>query len=206
MKLVKRLLVAGISTLIASTAISATSLYKEMSNPHPIKVEISPMALLGVFSASVGVGVNENFMVGAMGGYTSLSIFETKIKGSSYGAFAGYYANGAASDSSYVKAFAAAGSSSVEFDKEWTLVDQEGKNQNKIDFKSQSAGAMFGYQWVWDSGFSLNLALGGQYLKLNDKTEEYKLVKNDKSETKEFEMKRLKGLSPAAELGLGMVF
>ncbi|MCL6461241.1 Protein of unknown function [Flavobacterium micromati] len=134
-------------------------------------VKVNPLSILGgtdLVSFEHKLGENSSFVVGAgIGGF--------KIGDAKYSNFGGevqyrYYFNEA------LRGFYAGGQAGysagkVEIENSFSFDDQGNMNSstNETNFGAFKVGAKGGYQWIWESGFSLDLNLGLAYNNFNYK-------------------------------------
>lgn len=160
-----------------------------MAMAQSTNIRVNPLGLLiGMLNADVDFKVGETFTIGPRLGYFSVKAGEVKASAFAIGARANIYVTGAAfTDGWYVgPSFTY---SRVSF-KDGT---QEGSGG------SIAIAAVGGYQWVWPSGFNMNLGLGPQYLTLPD------TVKDDDGNS--FNVSTLNsGILPAIEFTIGAAF
>lgn len=119
--------------------------------------EFSPVGILiGAANGSLGIKVNENFLVGPEFLYWNVHILDVDVKASSFGGFARYYFDGNFKDGWYVGGSIASGSLEVSADDE--ITDET--------LSAKASGTFYnfggGYHWFWDSfNINLGLMLGG---------------------------------------------
>ncbi|CAM1370538.1 DUF3575 domain-containing protein [Tenacibaculum xiamenense] len=128
-------------------------------------VKANPLALLGgsdLVSYERAIGENSSVSVsGAIGGF---KLGGTEYDSKGFGAQYRYYFSEA------LKAWYAGASASFQFgsvENNWNSIFSTDVTTSKTDFTSINGGVRVGYQWVWESGFSLDLNLGGVYSSFN---------------------------------------
>jgi hypothetical protein len=167
------------------------------ANAQENVIKVNPLSVLGgtdLVSYELKLGEKTSFLVGAgIGGF--------KIGDAKYSNLGGevqyrYYFNEA------LKGFYAGGqagysSGKVELGNSFSF-DEDGNSSTTTDetkFGSFKVGAKGGYQWIWDSGFSLDLNLGLAYNNFN--------YKDSDSSTSTL---KASGVLPNFGFGLGYAF
>ncbi|WP_438962954.1 DUF3575 domain-containing protein [Nonlabens sp.] len=170
--------------LIAAVAVFGMG----MSSAQENAVKVNPLAILGGTDlVSYERALNDNssaILSGAIGGYTIGS-----FKYSSYGAGAQYrYYFDEVIRGWYGAGSVAYQSGNVELD------DFSGQgDSDEISFGAISAGVKGGYQWSWDSGFTLDLNLGINYVNFS----------YDDTDNSSFSSLKGSGVLPQFGFGLG---
>lgn len=135
---------------VEATTIEASA---EAVPDRSINVRVNPLGLLvGSLSADVDFAISDKFTIGPTLSYYSATLFTTTLSGFGIGARGNWYLSGNAMTDS------------------WILGPQLGMSLFSISSgasKASSTGFYFGgiggYQWVWKSGFNINLGLGANY-------------------------------------------
>jgi hypothetical protein len=157
-------LIFSAAILLFSTAIFA------QSDVQPNVVKINP---LGAFFGSANLGfehaLNEKSSVVILPSFGFLKSGGFKYTTFGIGAEYRFYFTGTAPEGTYVAPGASAqfGTAKVE--------DGEGGDASKTNISGFAAKAVIGHQWIWNSGFVLDLNGGIQYLNFNfkDKTGDF---------------------------------
>lgn len=160
-------------------------------------IKVNPLAILGgtdLLSFEHKIGDNSSAVLGlGYGGfkigdakYTNMGaevqyryFFEESLKGIYVGGQLGYSSGKVTLDGI------------PSFDENFNLVS----TSNEIKFGALKVGVKGGYQWVWDSGFSLDLNLGIAYNKFSYKNSD-----------PEFSTLKASGVLPNFGFGLGYAF
>lgn len=179
----KKLLTIGAIMLVSQVSFGATTIEsKTTTQDRNVNITIDPLSMiLGIFDAGADFRVNSNLTLGGYFKFASYEFTNSSLTGSSrltaYGGGAKmhyYLTNNALEDSWYV-------SPSIGF----MPVQTFGSTQSVF-----STGTTIGYQWVYNSGFNMNLGFGVQYISISsDMTDSY-----------------LRGIIPAAEFRMGFAF
>lgn len=190
------LMVLPFVMLIASIA-SATEVGSSAANTgFNTNVRVSPLSMLvGYINAEVDFGLGENFTLGPSLGYWSLSSGVLKLSATNIGVRGNYYLSGKRiSDGWFLGPTLTYLSVSL---KETIL---------GVEYTASSSafaiGAVFGYQWVWESGFNMNLAVGGGYYSTGSTT----VLTSASGATKTENTPGISGTVPALEFTLGYAF
>ena len=201
-------LLANVMAIWSVGCVATVSVAQDRANLHPIRTEWTPL-LGGSMMASVGVGLTENLLVGVTGGRVSLTVSDVRERNQYWGVYTGYYSESAATDSSYVKAALRRGDIQLDLGDGWRRADDPAADPT-LYFSTTSYQVLFGYQWVWPAGWSVNMALGGLYTRLKGADDSYDAVKSDSPasvrETRTLDTKRMQALRPSGEFALAYVF
>lgn len=120
---------------------------------YDMNVRVNPLGLaFGIIGAEVDFKVGESMTVGPSLGILSTSLGTTSLNAYQIGARANFYLSGPAiSDGWFAAPYA-------------SFLPMTIKSGNaSASWSSFSAGALFGYQWVWESGFNMDVGLGASY-------------------------------------------
>ncbi len=141
--------------LVAAFTVATMGLTSAQENA----IKVNPLAILGGTDlVSYERGLNDNSSVvlsGAIGGY-SLGSFKYSSFGG--GAQYRYYFD------EVIRGWYGAGSVAYQLGKVESEDIFGGGESDEISFGGISAGVKGGYQWSWDSGFTLDLNLGINYV------------------------------------------
>ncbi len=147
-------------------------------------VKTNPISLaFGSFNASYERVLNSSSSVVVSGNYM-YKLFGSEVTAGGLGAAYRYYfthAKKAVPAGFYIAPEASFSFGSVKYN-----------NQDSAGFSSFGIGAEVGYQWVWSSGFTLDLGIGPMY----------RFIKG--SNTSSFS--KTKGILPTATFGIGYAF
>ncbi len=156
-------------------------------------VKANPLAVFGgtdLFSYERAVTDKSSGIVGA--GFSSFKFGDFKYQTIGGKAEYRYYFNSALEGW-----FAGAGvqyqNGKVEVDSGSITFDGSSSTSDEINFNGIGVGAKGGYQWIWDSGFTLDLNLGLNYVSFS----------YDDSDNSTFSTLKGSGILPALGFGLG---
>jgi len=151
-------------------------------------VRVNPLGLLiGTLGAEIDIGVGESVTVGPAVSLMSLTAGTTSVNAFSFGVRANFYLGGPRfTDGWFV------GPSAIYAPMTITVGDATGSAN------AFAIGAVAGYQWVWDSGFNINLAGGAAYY-----TAAADVTLDDDTS---IAMPGFSGVGPALEFSLGWAF
>ena len=171
--------IATASTLSFGKSIDRTK--GETSLSHPVFIQVHPFSL----GLGAEVGLNDHVRVGAEGSFYTgnFKSGDRKESAGRFGVSGSYYAKDVLSDSGYIKAIAGVNRLSNE------------ENKEKSTTTAYSIEGIVGYQWVYESGITLNCGFGAAYAKQDEKSA------NESKEKEAFT-----GIVPAGELALGFNF
>ncbi|MDA0176454.1 DUF3575 domain-containing protein [Mesoflavibacter profundi] len=183
----KKLFVLAAFILLGATAVNA----------QQNVVKVNPLALLGgsdLVSYERAFGEKTSGIIsGAVGGF---KIGDVKYKSAGAGLQFRYYFDEVLSGW-YGGAIADYQSGTVESESTTFTFDGDVSTESDdFDFSSFGGGLKIGHQWVWDSGFTLDLNLGASY-----KSFDYDL--NDPQEEERY---KASGVLPTFGFGLGYAF
>ncbi|MBL4818358.1 MAG: hypothetical protein JKY15_03885 [Deltaproteobacteria bacterium] len=155
----KKLVFVMMAMLLASGAVFAESA-KGVSQKRDMAITWNPLSLLGLtLAGSYGIALHEKVALIVPLGltYVNAGVKTDTGSSSSYlfgiqsGLGARFYLSGAAfQDGLYIQPNASIG---------WLKFGSSGGSSLTL-----GANALFGYSWVWDSGFMMNLAGGAGYV------------------------------------------
>lgn len=132
-------------------------------NAQQNSVKVNPFALLGgsdMVTYERAVGAHSSFGVGA--GIGGFKFGDVKYKNIGGTVFYRYYFSQA------IRGWYGMGSASYSGGNVKGGVDYELNNrEEKVDYNSFGFGAKVGYQWIWNSGFTLDLNAGVGYATFN---------------------------------------
>ncbi|HVJ64811.1 MAG TPA: hypothetical protein VM901_06120 [Bdellovibrionota bacterium] len=176
------------------SALTLTLLAAALTSPRAAaqddtgNVRINPVGfLIGFLNADLDFKLSETFTLGPSLGLINLSSGDTSLDAFAFGVRANLFLNGTAFTNSWYFG------PSVTFG--WAKLKT---NSDEASTSLTSIKAIFGYQWVWPSGFNLAVAAGPQYLFLP------KQVKNEAGN--EIDTKVARGILPSGEFTVGFVF
>lgn len=164
------------------------SMETEIKSDKSVNVRINPLGLLlGVLSGDVDFSISRKFTVGPSLSYYSASLLGTKLTGFGIGARGNYYLSGDAMTDSFI------------------LGPNVGMSLFSISSGTASAstvgfymGGIAGYQWVWQSGFNINLGLGANYY--------IQSASAKASDGTSLSVPGFHGIGPTGELTIGWAF
>lgn len=174
----KKLITVGIFLSLASASIAVSPRTEKTTNKtFDVSVNVGQL-LLGLLPLRLGFAVNDKVGIGIIGGGRFYSLGQSNIWGLYAGADAKFYLTAKPyEDGWFVKPGITLG---------YTKFGSRGG----MNFAGFVVG---GYNWIWDSGFSMDLGLGFQYLYVNNKiTDEYSFG--------------LSGLVPSIDFSVGWAF
>jgi len=159
-------------------------------------IKINPLAILGgtdLVSYERAFSDNTSGIISA--GYGGFKIADVSYKSVGGGLQYRYYFDEAL-NGWYVGAIAGYQSGDVE--SESITIDGSSVDSSKFNFTAIGAGAKAGFQWLWDSGFTLELNLGVSY-------KSFKYDFDNASQEAEFDFSS-SGVLPTFGFGLGYAF
>ncbi len=135
---------------VATVAIFAGSTF---AADRAANVRVNPLGLMtGTLGAEVDIGIGESFTAGPTASLVSVTVGSTSVSAFSFGVRSNFYLGGPRfTDGWFV------GPSVLYAPMTISLGGASGTAS------AFAVGAVAGYQWVWDSGFNINLAGGAAY-------------------------------------------
>jgi len=116
-------------------------------------IRVNPLGLLtGTLGGEVDIGIGENFTVGPTASLLSATAGTTSVSAVSFGVRSNFHLSGPRFNDSWFV------SPSVLYAPMTISLDGASRSANAF-----AVGAVAGYQWVWDSGFNINMAGGAAY-------------------------------------------
>ena len=134
--------------LLLSTLFLTPAAFAQSTN-----VRVNPLGLLiGLFNADIDFKVTDTVTVGPQLSYLNWSLGSTSVKAYGIGARANFYLSGPVFTDGWYAAPAVA------------MAFASAKNStDSASYSAVNVSGLFGYQWVWASGFNINLGFGASY-------------------------------------------